>query len=44
MNAQISGIRDGDRVELEVSAPAKTTEAYQQGIEMPARVWKHKSP
>lgn len=40
MNAKISGIADGDRVELEVSAPAKTTEAYQKGIEMPARVWR----
>ena len=40
MNAQISGIRDGDRIELEVSAPAKTTEAYQKGIEMSGRVWR----
>lgn len=40
MNAQISGVRDGDRLELEVSAPAKTTEAYQKGIEMAARIWR----
>ena len=40
MNAQISGIQDGDRIELEVSAPAKTTEAYQKGIEMSGRVWR----
>ena len=40
MNAQISGIRDGDRVEIEVSAPAKTTEAYQRGVDMAVRVWK----
>ena len=40
MNARISGIRDGDSIEMEVSAPAKTTEAYQQGIEMSARVWR----
>ncbi len=40
MNAQISGIRDGDKIELEVSAPAKTTEAYQKGIDMSGRVWR----
>lgn len=40
MNAQISGIRDGDKIELEVSAPAKTTEAYQKGIAMSGRVWR----
>lgn len=40
MNAQISGIFDGNQVELEVSAPAKTTEAYQQGRDMSVRVWK----
>ena len=40
MNARISGIRDGDNIEMEVSAPAKTTEAYQQGIEMSGRVWR----
>jgi PEP-utilising enzyme, mobile domain len=41
MNAKISGIREGDRVELESTARAKTAEAYQQGIEMTARVWRH---
>lgn len=40
MNAQISGIREGDSIEIEVSAPAKTTEAYQQGTDMSVRVWK----
>ena len=40
MSAQISGIRDGDLIEIEVSAPAKTTEAYQQSIDMSVRVWK----
>lgn len=39
MNSKISGIREGDRLELEVSAPAKTAEAYQQGKEMTANVW-----
>jgi len=40
MGAKISGIRDGDRIELETSAEAKTAEAYQRGEEMPARIWK----
>lgn len=40
MNSKINGIRNGDKVELEVSGPAKTTEAYQSGTEMSVRVWK----
>jgi hypothetical protein len=40
MNAKISGIREGDRVEIESTAAAKTAEAYQQGREMTARVWR----
>jgi phosphohistidine swiveling domain-containing protein len=40
MNARISGIRDGDRIELEITAPAKTAEAYQRGEEMTARIWR----
>jgi hypothetical protein len=40
MNAKISGIREGDLVEMETTAPAKTAEAYQKGIEMTGRVWK----
>ena len=40
MNAKISGIREGDLVEIETSAIAKTAEAYQSGKEMTARVWK----
>ncbi len=40
MNARISGIRDGDRVEIESSAPARTAESYARGVEMPARVWR----
>jgi hypothetical protein len=43
MNAKVSGIRAGDRVELEVSGPAKTTEEYQRGVEKTVRVWKLKS-
>lgn len=40
MNAKISGIKEGDLVEIECTAAAKTAEAYQQGIEMTARVWR----
>lgn len=40
MNARISGIRDGDIVEIEVCAEARTAESYQRGEEMPARVWR----
>jgi phosphohistidine swiveling domain-containing protein len=40
MNARTKGIRDGDRVTIEVSAPAKTTEDYQQGRECVGRIWR----
>jgi PEP-utilising enzyme, mobile domain len=40
MNAKISGIREGDRVEIESTAASKTAEAYQTGVEMTARVWR----
>jgi PEP-utilising enzyme, mobile domain len=40
MNAKISGIRECDRVEIESTAPAKTTEAYQTGVEMTAKIWR----
>ncbi len=40
MNAKISGIREGDRVEIESTAAAKTAEAYQTGVEMTARIWR----
>lgn len=39
MNAKVAGIREGDTVTIEASAPAKTTEDYQQGVERTARVW-----
>lgn len=39
MNAKVSGIREGDRVAIESSAEAKTTEDYQQGVERVAKVW-----
>lgn len=40
MNSKITGIREGDRVELETSAVAKTAEAYQRNQEMAARIWR----
>jgi PEP-utilising enzyme, mobile domain len=40
MNAKISGIKEGNRVEVECTAAAKTAEAYQTGVEMTARVWR----
>ncbi len=43
MNAKISGIRNGDTVEIEVTAAAKTAEAYQKGVEMTANIWRLKS-
>jgi phosphohistidine swiveling domain-containing protein len=40
MNAKVAGIKDGERVEIEVSAPAKTAEDYQKGVERTARIWR----
>jgi hypothetical protein len=40
MNAKISGIHEGDRLEIEATAKAKTAEDYQKGIENTARVWR----
>lgn len=40
MNARTKGIRDGDQVEMEVTAPAKTTEDYQAGRDQVGRVWR----
>tara|TARA_R110002124_G_scaffold169755_3_gene337365 strand:+ start:2011 stop:2751 length:741 start_codon:yes stop_codon:yes gene_type:complete len=39
MNACISGIRDGDRVEVEVSGRAKRMEDYQTQDDLSVRVW-----
>ena len=39
MNAKVAGIREGDRVVIEATADAKTTEDYQQGVERTARIW-----
>jgi PEP-utilising enzyme, mobile domain len=43
MNSKLGGIRHGERVEIEVSAPAKTAAAYQQGVEMTASIWRLES-
>ncbi len=40
MNAKVTGIKNGDRLELNVTAPAKTAQDYQQGVEKTAEVWK----
>ncbi|MBK8957356.1 MAG: hypothetical protein IPM80_02735 [Proteobacteria bacterium] len=40
MNSRLSGIKDGDRVEVEISARAKTGEDYAHGIDASARVWR----
>jgi len=40
MNAKVSGIKEGDRVEIECTATSKTAEAYQTGVEVTARVWR----
>ncbi len=40
MNSRISGLHDGDLVEIEATAPAKTTEDYQSGTEKVGRIWR----
>ena len=40
MNSKVAGIRNGDRLELNVTAPAKTAQDYQSGVEKTAVVWK----
>ena len=40
MNAKLKGIKDGDRLELEVSAQSKTSEDYDSGREITANVWR----
>lgn len=39
MNAKVTGIREGDRITIEVTAPAKTTEDYQTGTDRVGRIW-----
>ena len=40
MNSRLSGIKDGDILEIETSAKAKTTDDYQSGVEASARIWR----
>jgi phosphohistidine swiveling domain-containing protein len=40
MNAKLNGIREGDTVEIEATAAARTTEDYQSGTERTGRVWR----
>ena len=40
MNSRISRIREGDLVEIETNAPARTAESYQSGKEMTAKIWR----
>lgn len=40
MNVRLSGVRDGDRLEIEVAARAKGAEDYEAGRDVPARVWR----
>lgn len=40
MNARTSGIREGDIVEIETTAAARTAESYQSGVDMSARIWR----
>lgn len=41
MNSKVTGIVNGDTVEIGVSGEAKTTEAYQEDREMSVPLWKH---
>jgi phosphohistidine swiveling domain-containing protein len=40
MNSRLSGIKDGQRVEIETSARAKTGEDYAHGVDASAKVWR----
>ena len=40
MNSRLSGIKDGDLLEIEASAKAKTAEDYQSGAAAAAHVWR----
>ncbi len=40
MNVRLSGIRNGDRIEIETSAGAPSVEAYQTGKLSQARIWR----
>jgi phosphohistidine swiveling domain-containing protein len=40
MNAKLSGISDGDTVEIEATADPRTTEDYQENVQRTGRVWR----
>lgn len=40
MNAKVNGVKEGDSIEVEYEAQAKTTEDYQAGKEVTSRVWR----
>jgi phosphohistidine swiveling domain-containing protein len=40
MNAKVAKIKDGDRVEIETSAPAKTADDYAENREVTGNVWR----
>ena len=40
MNVKLTGVRDGDRIEMEATAAPRTTEDYQSGTERTGRVWR----
>ena len=44
MNVRLSGIKDGDPIEVECSARAKTGEDYAAGVDAAARVWRLARP
>ncbi|MDP6183362.1 MAG: PEP-utilizing enzyme, partial [Gammaproteobacteria bacterium] len=40
MNARLSGIKDGDKLEIESAARAKSADDYAAGVDVPAHVWR----
>ncbi len=42
MNARLSGIKDGDKLEVEAAATAKSADDYAAGVDVPAHVWRLK--
>ncbi|MFP6681854.1 MAG: PEP-utilizing enzyme [Gammaproteobacteria bacterium] len=40
MNVRLSGIKDGDELELEALAKAKSADDYAAGIDVPAHIWR----
>ncbi len=44
MNVRLSGIQDGDWLEVEATARAKSADDYQAGIEVAARIWRIRQP